>query len=179
MDQRVFLQVGVHKSGTPYLQASLFRHRVALREQGVLYPGAGSRMFLAAVDVRGTYRAWGLRRRDVRGSWDQLARTARHHDGATVISHELFADAAPRQVVAATTMLRGLDLHVVVSTSDTAHPATVEAISRWGRAVPASHLHVLEVPAGPAGHHRLWHDFSLLVGFDPVRAALREPVATE
>ena len=65
--QRVFLHVGVHKSGTTHLQGELLRRRVALREAGVLYPGSESRMFRAALDVRANHHAWGLRRRDVRG----------------------------------------------------------------------------------------------------------------
>ncbi|MEP7092074.1 MAG: hypothetical protein ABI776_18375 [Nocardioidaceae bacterium] len=176
MDQRVYLHVGVHKSGTPHLQSRMARSGAALREQGVLYPAAGSQMFLSAVDVRDTCRAWGLRRRDVRGSWDRLCRTARHHDGVTVISHELFAGAAPRQVVAAMTMLRGVDVHVVVSTPDQEHPTTVETVNRWGRAVPPSRLHVLCAPTGPTGHPQLWQDFADLVGFDPARTAPRATI---
>src|ERR1700710_1741116 len=147
--KRVYLHVGVHKSGTPYLQSMLLRHRAALREAGVLYPGAGSRMLLAAVEVRGTHKGWGLRSRDVRGSWDAICHSARHYDGATVVSHELFAAAAPRQVVAAMTMMRDLDVHVLVSTSDPESGVTMDAVRRWRRAVPAGNLHLLHAPKGP------------------------------
>jgi hypothetical protein len=179
MDKRVYLHVGVHRSGTHHLQTQLFRHRAALREVGVLYPGAGSTMFLAAVDVRGTHRGWGLRAREVRGQWDQLCRSARVHDGATVLSHELFAAAAPRQVVAAMTMLRGLDVHLVVSTADAANPATVDAVSRWGRAVEPDHLHLLTGAPGPAGHDALWRGLADVVGFDPVEVTRARQLATD
>jgi len=166
--QRVLLHVGVHRTGTTHLQRELLRHRVALREAGVLYPGSQDRMFRAAVDVRATHRAWGLRRRDVRGAWDDLCRRARLHDGTTVLSHELFAGAARRQVLAAMTMLRGLEVHVVVSTSDPTSSSTLEALAHWGSAVPARQLHVLAAATGEAGHDRLWRGLADLVGFDPV-----------
>jgi hypothetical protein len=166
--QRVFLHVGVHKTGTTHLQGELLRHRVALREAGVLYPGSQNRMFRAAVEVRANHHAWGLRRRDVRGAWDDLCRKARLHDGATVLSHELFAAAARRQVVAALTMLRGLDVHVVVSTPDPASTTTLEALAHWGEAVPADNVHVLVASSGDAGHDALWRQLADVVGFDPV-----------
>jgi hypothetical protein len=168
MPQRVFLHVGVHKTGTTHLQGELLRHRVALREAGVLYPGSESRMFRAAVDVRASHRAWGLRRRDVRGAWDDLCRRARCHDGATLLSHELFAAAARRQVVAALTMLRGLDVHVVVSTPDPTSATTREALSHWAPAVPPGNVHVLVAPGGEAGGDVLWRGLADVVGFDPV-----------
>jgi hypothetical protein len=168
MHQRVFLHVGVHRTGTAHLQTELLRHRVGLREAGVLYPGSQNRMFRAAVDVRASHHAWGMRRRDVRGAWDDLCRAARLHDGATVLSHELFADAARRQVVAALTMLRGLDVHVVVSTPDPTSTATREALSHWAPAVPPANAHVLVAPHGAAGNAVLWRRLAEVVGFDPV-----------
>lgn len=166
--QRVFLHVGVHRTGTAHLQAELLRHRVALREAGVLYPGSQNRMFRAAVDVRASHHAWGMRRRDVRGAWDDLCRRARLHDGATVLSHELFAAAARRQAVAALTMLAGLDVHVVVSTPDPTSAATLEALSHWAGAVPPGNVHALVAPSGDAGNDVLWRRFADVVGFDPV-----------
>jgi len=126
MDQRVFLHVGVPKSGTTFLQASLTENRKALREAGVLYPSGHERMFLAAVDVRGAHRAWGRKRAEVEGTWDGLCRKARKHDGATVISHELLAAASAHQVTEAMTMLKGLDVHLVVTARDPARQATAE-----------------------------------------------------
>ena len=126
MDQRVYLHVGVPKSGTTFLQASLTDNRKALREAGVLYPSGPERMFLAAVDVRGTHKAWGRKRAEVDGTWDGLCRKAREHDGATVISHELLAAASAHQVTEAMTMLKGLDVHLVVTARDPARQATAE-----------------------------------------------------
>ena len=126
MSQRVFLHVGVPKSGTTFLQSSLTQNRKDLRGAGVLYPGGQERMFLAALDVRGAHKAWGRRRAEVDGSWDTLCRKARAFDGSTVISHELFAAASAHQVTAALTMLKGLEVHVVVTARDPARQAVAE-----------------------------------------------------
>ncbi len=63
---------------------------------------------------------------EVEGTWDALCRKAREHDGATVISHELLAAASAHQVTAAMTMLKGLDVHLVVTARDPARQATAE-----------------------------------------------------
>jgi hypothetical protein len=127
MDQRVFLHVGVPKSGTTFLQTSLATNRKRLKEAGVLYPGGHERMFLAAVDVRGTSKAWGRDRAEVDGAWDALCRKAREHGGSTVISHELLAGASERQITAAMTMLKGVEVHVVV----TARNPALQAVAEW------------------------------------------------
>jgi hypothetical protein len=126
MSQRVYLHVGVPKSGTTFLQASLSSNRKDLRAAGVLYPGGEERMFLAAVDVRGSHKAWGRKRSEVEGAWDHVCRKARKHDGVTVISHELLGGASTRQVTEALTMLKGVEVHLVVTARDPARQATAE-----------------------------------------------------
>lgn len=124
--QRVYLHVGVPKSGTTFLQDALLHRCEALRKAGVLYPGGNERMFLAALDVRGDHKAWGRTRSQVQGSWDELVRRARAHQGITVVSHELLAAASARQIAAAMTMLTGLEVHVVVTARDPARQAVAE-----------------------------------------------------
>ena len=126
MDQRVYLHVGLPKSGTTFLQASLLRNRQALRQAGVLFPAGEERMFQAAVDVRGNHKAWGLARSEVKDGWDALCRRARRHEGTTVISHELLGAASERRVTTAMTMLRDLEVHVVVTARDPARQAAAE-----------------------------------------------------
>ena len=126
MAARVLIHVGLPKSGTTFLQTSLRENRKALREVDVLSPGGHERMFLAAVDVRGTHKGWGRTREEVTGAWDDLCRRARAHDGTTVISHELLAAASPRQITAALSMLKGLEVHVVVTARDPARQAVAE-----------------------------------------------------
>jgi hypothetical protein len=126
----VVLHVGLPKSGTTYLQRSLEANAVALGDRGVLHPrgrvGGDDLVFRAALDLRGNHKAWGRRRADVEGAWDQVCGLARTHTGTTVVSHELLAAASRRQVVAATTMLKDLDLHVVVTARDLARQLVAE-----------------------------------------------------
>ena len=126
MSQRVYLHVGAPKSGTTFLEASLDENKKALKEAGVLYPSGHQRMFLAAVDVRGAHKAWGRTRAEVDGTWDTLCRKARKHDGVTVISHELLGAASLHQITEALTMLRGVEVHLVVTARDPVRQAAAE-----------------------------------------------------
>lgn len=121
------LHVGLPKSGTTFLQRSLAANAEALSDRGVLYPQTrDDAMFLAALDVRGSHKAWGRKRKQVEGTWDALAARARHHVGTTVISHELLAGAGRQQAEAAMTMLKGLDVHLVVTARDPARQLVAE-----------------------------------------------------
>jgi hypothetical protein len=130
------LHVGLPRSGTSFLQRSLADNVEALGDRGVLYPQTGDDvMFRAALDVRGTHKSWGLRRRDVEGAWDHLAARAQAHVGTTVISHEALGAAAPRQVDRAMSMLKGLDVHVVVTARDPAR----QLVAEWQEGVQHGH----------------------------------------
>jgi hypothetical protein len=196
-DQRVVLHVGVPSAGTALVASSLLRNRKALRDAGVLHPGTKDRMRLAAVDVLGSHRASGLARRDVRGCWDDLARRARAHPGTTVVGHELLAAASPRQVAAAMTMLRGLDVHVVVTARDPARQVVAEwldqlrsgstasldefrsrtldgtrqdlpgVLERWAAGLPRDRVHVVTCPPTGSPTSLVWQRFADVVGFDP------------
>lgn len=129
---RVVLHVGLPKSGTTFLQHALRRNATALGDRGVLYPQTRDDvMFRAALDVRGNHKAWGRQRSDVAGAWDSLCSSARRHDGTTIISHELLAAACSRQVDAALTMLKGLDVHLVVTARDPVR----QLVSEWQEGV--------------------------------------------
>lgn len=156
----VVLHVGLPKSGTTFLQRSLAQNAEALGDRGVLYPvapGPGDDlMFRAALDVRGSHKAWGRRRGDVDGAWDEVCATARAHTGTTMVSHELLAGASHRQVVAATTMLKDLDLHVVVTARDLAR----QLVAEWqegvkhGRKLPfAEYQQKVRRGDSPVGQH--------------------------
>lgn len=129
---RVYLHVGLAKSGTTYLQDALARHRAELRDRdGVLVPGGRDLMFRAALDVRGNHKVWGRRRAEVAGAWDEVCSAARGHDGVTVVSQELLAAASAHRIAAAMTMLRDVEVHVVVSVRD---PAS-QLVAEWQEGV--------------------------------------------
>jgi hypothetical protein len=124
----VVLHVGLPKSGTTFLQRSLAQHAEALGDRGVLYPQTKDDvMFRAALDVRGNHKAWGRSHKDVEGAWDRLAGEAHAHVGTTVISHEVLGAACQRQVDRAMSMLKGLEVHVVVTARDPAR----QLVSEW------------------------------------------------
>ncbi len=121
------LHVGLPKSGTTFLQRSLDENAEALGDRGVLYPQTRNDvMFRAALDVRGNHKTWGRKRKQVEGAWDELCCRARKHVGTTVISHELLAAASRHQIDAAYSMLKGLDVHLVVTARDLARQLVAE-----------------------------------------------------
>jgi hypothetical protein len=133
---RLVLHVGLPQSGTTFLQRSLAANAEALGDRGVHYPVASEDlMFRAALDVRGNHKAWGRRRKDVEGAWDDLVAHARAHVGTTVISHDLLAGACGRRIDAALSMLKGLDVQVVVTARDPAR----QLVSAWQRSVEHGH----------------------------------------
>lgn len=125
--QRVYLHVGVPKSGTTFLQASLAQNRPALREAGLMFPGprAGN-MFRATVDMRGIHESWGLTHEQVDGMWAQICGRVRAFDGNAVMSNELLGAATPEQIDAALGHLEGAELHVVVTARDPGRQVTAE-----------------------------------------------------
>ena len=69
---RVYLHVGLPKTGTTYLQDVLFRQKQALADAGLLVPGASSfTHFLATQDLTGVAFA-GHAFEGIEGSWKAL-----------------------------------------------------------------------------------------------------------
>jgi hypothetical protein len=126
--RRVVLHVGEPKSGTTFLQRTLWRQRDELLDAGFVCPGQRGRdMFLAAIEVRERFESWGFTREELEGTWARLCAEARAFGGTTVMSHELLAAATPPQVERALAELQGLDLHVVLTVRDPAR----QLVSEW------------------------------------------------
>lgn len=124
---RVVLHVGVPKSGTTYLQRTLWRLRDELRAEGVVLPGEQQQdMFHAAIEVREVHEFWGMDPAALAGTWSRLGAAARAYDGTTVMSHELLGAAREPQVERALADLAGADVHVVVTARDLARQVTSE-----------------------------------------------------
>lgn len=113
----VWLHVGVPKTGTSQIQDLLFLNRVSLSEEhGILYPAQGhDDHFMAALDLIG--QEWGGLEERAVGAWDRLVERANAHDGAVIISHEVFAAASREQARQVVDALDG-EVHVVVSARD-------------------------------------------------------------
>jgi hypothetical protein len=119
MARRVFLHIGLPKTGTSYLQSILWGNRASLERLGVLLPGAERRDHLwASCVVRGDPRTE-RRNRLAPGSWDRLVSQAAAWGQDVVISHEFFSSASADQAAAAVRRLAPAEVHVVVTARDT------------------------------------------------------------
>jgi len=116
---RVVLHVGAPKSGTTYLQRSLWNRRDALAEVGVRCVGEQPRdMFHAAIGLRGSEKFWGKDPAEVRATWERLVKQAGEGSHTWVMSHELLSLCTARQAARALADLEGLDLHLVYTARD-------------------------------------------------------------
>ena len=114
---RVFIHIGVPKTGTTYLQGVLAANRGIVRKLGVLYPGPGQAHFLAAQDLT-EHLFMGRENPRVSGSWTRLVKQARGWRGTVVLSHELLTMASPAHVQRAVSDLAPAEVHVIATVRD-------------------------------------------------------------
>lgn len=125
--QRLYLHVGLPKTGTTFLQTVLKHHRDVLEEHGFCYPFVRrSGMFFASVEMTRSARRWGLDPEDVEGTFDALLARGREHGGTVVLSHEGFGKATPEQVEEIRHRLEGFEVHVVLTVRDVGRTLTAE-----------------------------------------------------
>jgi len=118
MATRVYLHVGLPKTGTTYIQTVLWENRPALAEQGIVYPGVRRREHMWSTMV--IRERPGLERRNPRaaGAWERLLeQVAQAPDGA-LISHEFFGAASAEQAKRALADLGDVEVHVIVTARD-------------------------------------------------------------
>ena len=178
-----FLLVGLPHAGVPLLTAALEQHRHALAELGVTAPAkSADEAFRAAVEVRREHRAWGLRRKDVEGTWSAIARRAVKQRQTVVVGHELLAGATRDEVALLIDGLAGTQVHVVVLAGvpdgrlglfpDELDLGSV--LDRWAAATSGpDRLHV--VVTDPADAKVAWRALGSVVGFDADGLALPDP----
>jgi hypothetical protein len=119
--QRIYLHVGLPKTGTTYLQDRLWRNRdVAMRRSGLLYPGREiADHFHAAAHLQpDRYLDWVDHAYD--DAWPAMVRQMRGWAGPSIVSHELFATATPEQAAKLLDDLDFAPVHVVVTVRDLA-----------------------------------------------------------
>jgi hypothetical protein len=112
---RVFLHIGLPKTGTTYLQGVLWDNRDLVRRDGVVLPGSGHRDHLwAALDVQGRKN---LRRRGpkAKGAWGRLRDELAGSDATGLITHEFFCGASRAQAERVVAELQPAEVHVVVT----------------------------------------------------------------
>ena len=178
-----FLLVGLPHTGVPLLTAGLEQHRDALADSGITAPAkSADETFRAAVELRREHRAWGLRRKDVEGTWSAICRRALKERQTAVVGHELLAGATPDEVALLVDGLAGTQVQVVVlaGVPDSRiglFPDELDlgsVLDRWAVAVGSpDRLHV--VVSDPADATVAWRALGSLVGFDADRLTLPGP----
>jgi hypothetical protein len=116
MARRIYFHVGLPKTGTTFLQTTMWHNRRHLTEQGFLYPGS-RRMdhYQAAHAVRGSSP-------DELGgdgeAWNRIVAELAAWKGDGLISHEFFSTVTRRQARRAVQALGSAEVHVVVTVRD-------------------------------------------------------------
>jgi hypothetical protein len=119
--RRVFVHVGLPKTGTTYVQSVLWANRPALAEQGVTYPGGRRRLHLwATLEVRERPH---LDRRNpaATGSWRRLLAAVEAAPDTALVSHEFLGAASAEQAQRALSDLGHdgeVETHVIVTARD-------------------------------------------------------------
>ncbi len=115
MAEKIFLHVGAPKSGTTYIEATVWRQRRRLLADGIWMPGHGPRAHDALMgDVRGG--VW--RRPDAKWTWDRFAAEAREREGTVLVSKEMLAPATAEQAMHAVQRLSPAEVHIIVTCRD-------------------------------------------------------------
>lgn len=138
MSRTVYLHVGIAKTGTTYLQRTLYANRALLERHGTRYPGPGpAAHFFGSLDLRGTtFQGHAYPRAE--GAWDRLVARADAYDGNALISHETLAHANADHIRRAVTSFATDDVRVVITCRDLARqiPATWQETLKNRSATP-------------------------------------------
>lgn len=116
---RVVLHIGEPKTGTSYLQGSLWDNRAPLSARGVVLPGYSRQDHnRASRDVREARRAPSDPADPWVGEWDVLIGQALQARGTAVISDEILVACNPPQADRALRSLASAEVHIVVTVRD-------------------------------------------------------------
>lgn len=117
MARRLFMHVGTPKSGTTYLQNTLWEHQESLRNAGILLPLNGmADHWTAAMELRNqkTYDP-GNRR----GALKKLVAEINSWPGDVIVSSELFGPATPKHIEKFWSQVSAEEKHIIVTARDT------------------------------------------------------------
>jgi hypothetical protein len=115
-----YVHIGAPKSGTTYLQKTLWDNRGALRDKGVLYPGEAFLTHAHAVLDLTRQRFFGHEDPAIAGAWQRMVDEIRAWDGTAIISQELLSPARPDVIDRALTSLAFSEVHLIYTARDLA-----------------------------------------------------------
>lgn len=165
--RKAWLHIDVAGLQGDVLTHTLVAHREALREAGFKVPvrdaGESER---AWIEMLRLHKAYGMRRREVEGTWPDICRRAWKGRRVPLISVPGLGSALPDQVALVLHSLAGLKTHVVVTvpvatTPEHAHVLDV-AISRWEARLKPGRLHRVHV--SPGDWETAWRELAALAG---------------
>lgn len=113
----MYLHIGEPKTGTTFLQHTMWGNRSLLASQGVLLPGYGQRdHYRASRDLREAQREPSDPEPPWKGDWDVVIRQALRAPKAALISDEILAACNPPQADhAVTSLLASAEVHVILT----------------------------------------------------------------
>lgn len=115
---RVFVHIGLPKTGTSYLQGILWGQRDQLRAAGLFVPGRRRRDHLwSSMVVRDDPNVT-RRHPDAPAAWDVVRREVAGQESDAIISHEFFCAASAAQAQRMVADLAPAEVHVVVTARD-------------------------------------------------------------
>lgn len=118
MADKVFLHVGLPKTGTTYLQSILWANKGRLRDQGILLPGRSSRHQMWGTLTVRDHPGLENRQEEVAEAWPAIVEQANEWAGTALISHEFFGGATLEQAGAAIAQFGDAEVHVLVTARD-------------------------------------------------------------
>lgn len=136
--RRVFLHIGLHKTGTTYVQSVLRANRERLAGDGVLFPGGPGqpKHTFAVYDLFGR-RPRGSGDDRIAGQWDAMTRVIRESElPVAVLSEEATSLASLAQARKAVRSFEPAQVHVVVTVRDLGRVA----LSAWQEDVKTDEL---------------------------------------
>jgi hypothetical protein len=138
MAHRVYLHIGLHKTGTTYVQSVLRANRERLADAGVLFPGGKGQPShtFAVYDLFGR-RPRGTGDDRITGQWDAMTRVVTESDlPVAVLSEEATSLASAAQARKAVRSFGDAEVHVVVTVRDLGRVA----LSAWQEDVKTDEL---------------------------------------
>lgn len=161
MTPRVYLHIGLPKTGTTSIQEMLWHNRSALAASGVRYPGhIYDAHQHAAMDLQShRYREWWEPL--VTGAWQRLVDLIREWPGSSIVSSELLATATGEQAARARHDLSFADVHVVCTVRDLARqiPSVWQESVKNGETIGYSAFRDVLRSEEPSGLSQLFWDY--------------------